>query len=67
MEVELERERLKMGHAQTVQELQSMISVLEKEAQNRRGTASKHQALVAEVEAARQEARSAIAKFEVGA
>lgn len=64
--MELEREKLRLGHGQTVQELQSMIAILEREAQNHRGTVSKRQALMNELEAARLRARSAIAKFEVG-
>ena len=54
-----------MGHAKTVQELQSMISVLEKEAENHRGSASRRQALLTEAETAKAELRAATTKFEV--
>ena len=64
-ELDLERERHKMGHSHTVQELQSMIAVLEREAENNRGSALKRQALLSDVEAAKTELRSIIARFEV--
>ena len=54
-----------MGHVKTVQELQSMISVLEKEAENNRGSASRRQALMTEAETAKADLRAANTKFEV--
>jgi len=63
--VQLERERRRKGEPRTVQELQSMVEVLEKEALTNRGNASKRQALLAEVEAARQAARTAASSSEV--
>lgn len=64
-ELELERERHKMGYAQTVQELQSMIAALEREAENNRGSSSKRQALLSDTETAKADLRAAVAKLEV--
>lgn len=64
-ELDLQREHHKLGHAKTVQELQSMISVLEKEAANNRGSASRRQALMAEAEKAKADLRAATARAEV--
>lgn len=63
--MELQRERHKFGHAQTVQELQSMIATLEREAENNRRSASKRQSLAAEVDATRAELRTSVTKLEV--
>lgn len=64
--MDLQKERHKTGQAKTVQELQSMISILEKEAENNRGSTSRRQALMAEAEKAKAELRVAVSKYEVG-
>lgn len=61
----MEQEKQKSGSQQTVQELRSMLQALEKEAVASRSKAAKHQRLVADVEAAKAEARTAVASAEV--
>lgn len=65
-ELDLDRERQRRGHPVTVQELQSMIAVFEREAEANRGSNSKRTALLAEMEAAKGDLRAALAKLEVG-
>lgn len=64
-ETALQQERQKFGHERTSEELKSMLDVLEREAAASRAKATRRQALVAEAQAAKDQARIATTGIEV--